>query len=439
MSWLDPWRDLAPALQDALLLAALLAPPLLLAALLLRGFAPAPLIGALLRRFRWANLMFVALIAISVAMGIGLTAQERGLRRGMAEAADKFDLVVAASGSEMTLLLASVFLQPSDVPLLSGAVYDRIARHADVAIAAPLAFGDSFGAAPVIGTIADFVTHLAEGRIEGRMWRTSGEAVVGAAVPLAIGAVFEPAHGHGAAADHEAHEGAGLTVTGRMARTGTPWDRAILVPIETVWEVHGLANGHPVTEGGRIGPPFDPALFPGTPAIVVHASALSANYGLRSEFTRDAETMAFFPGTVLAELYAVMGDVRQAMSLMSLVTQVLVAAAVLLGLVILTRLFQRQTAMLRALGAPRRFVVAVIWSYGATLLAAGTVLGLGLGLGAAVLLSHLVTLRTDILVEARIGWGELHLAAGFLALTSLLSLLPALAILRQPVAEGLRA
>ncbi|MCF8498849.1 MAG: FtsX-like permease family protein [Rhodospirillum sp.] len=435
----DIWFRLPPGIQDGLVLVALVLPVLALALFLLRGFAPGPLIAALLRRFRWANAVFVALIAISVGMGIGLIAQERGLRVGMAHAADKFDLVVSAPGSEMTMMLASVFLQPSDVPLLSGAVYNEIAGHENVEIAAPLAFGDSYQGASVIGTIADFVPYLSDGRMEGRIWTTPFEAIAGAGAPVDIGESFTPAHGHGDGADGDEHEGVVFTVVGKMARTGTPWDKAILIPVEAVWRVHGLADGHRVSDGDRLGPPFDAALFPGTPAIVVHASALWANYALKSEFSRDRETMAFFPGTILANLYGIMGDLRRAMSLMSVVTQVLVAASVLLGLSILTRLVQRQTAMLRALGAPRRFVVAVVRSYGVTQLVLGTVGGLLVGWGAAELLSRVVTSHTDILVRASLGWSEVHLAAAFLAVTSLLSLVPALAIPRQPITEGLRA
>lgn len=435
----DLW-DMLPALgQDVLITLALLLPSVAVGALLLRGFAPLPLVRAIVWRFRWPNLMFVLLIAVSVGMGIGLIAQERGLRGGMAQAADKFDLVIAAPGSEMTMLLAAVFLQPSDVPLLDGETFDKIAGHPNVQIAAPLAFGDSYEGAPVIGTVAEFVQHLTDDRLEGRMWQSSSEAIVGAAAPVALGGTFTPAHGEGDAAEHEAHEGATFAVVGRMPRTGTPWDRAILIPVEAVWEVHGLANGHAPARGDQIGPPFDAAYFPGTPAVIVRSGALWANYALRSEFNRDTQTMAFFPGTVLAGLYRVMGDVRQAMSLMSVVTQVLVAASVLLGLFILTRLFRRQVAMLRALGAPRRFVIAVVWGYGAGLLAAGTVLGVLTGLGATALLSRIVTARTDVLVQTSLGWGEIHLAAAFLAVTSLLSLLPALLVLRQPTTAGLRA
>ncbi len=433
------WDALPVLWQDALLALAWLAPALLTGALVLRGYAPWPLVRAILWRFRGASALFVLLIAVSVGMGIGLLAQERGLRRGTAQAADKFDLVVAAPGSELTVMLAAVFLQPSDMGLLDGATYAEIAGHENVSIAAPLAFGDSFGRSPVVGTTEAFARYLSDDRIDGRMWRSAGEALAGALVPLRIGDGFSPAHGAGDGAEADAHGDAHLTVVGRMAPTGTPWDRAILVPVEAVWQVHGLANGHAPERALQIGPPFDAEYFPGTPAIVVRSEALWATYALRSEFTRDRETMAFFPGGVLAQLYGVLGDIRQVMSLMALVTQGLVAAAVLLGLFILSRLFRRQIALLRALGAPARFVFAVVWCFGAALLLAGAVLGLGVGVGAASVLARVVTARTDVLVTAPIGWSEIHFLAAFVSVTLLLSLLPAAVVLRQPVAQGLRS
>lgn len=433
------WEILPAVAQDIVIALGLLLPLLALGAVLLRGYRPWPLVRALLWRFRWSNVLFVLLIAVSVGMGIGLISQERGLRDGMARAADKFDLVVAAPGSEMTLMLAAVFLQPSDVPLLNGEIFNEIAAHERVKIAAPIAFGDSYGDAPVVGTIASFVRHLTDDEVQGRMWATSSEAIAGAAVPLDIGDRFTPAHGAGDAADSAAHDGVELEIVGRMARTGTPWDRSILVPVESVWEVHGLANGHAPERGDQIGPPFDARYFPGTPAIIVKAEELWASYALRSDFTRDNETMAFFPGTILSNLYRVMGDVRQAMSIMSIVTQILVGSSVLLGLFILSRLFQRQIGMLRAIGAPRRFVMSVVWLYGVALLTAGTLAGLVFGLASVGLISQVVTERTDVLVQAGLGWSELHLALSFLLGAGFLSLLPAWAVMRQPIVDSLRS
>jgi putative ABC transport system permease protein len=435
-AWGDLWLALPAWGQDALIAAALLAVPVLLGLALRRGHRPDPLVGALLLAHRWTNAAFVLLIAVSVGLGVGLLAQERGLRAGTAQAADKFDLIVSAPGSELTVMLAAVYLQPTDMPLLDGPTYARIAGHERVELAAPLAFGDSWEGAPVVGTTQAFLDHLTGGAYEGRGWATPFEAVAGAATSLGIGDAFVPLHGHGAMAqDLHATE---LTVTGRMAPTGTPWDRAILVPVESVWITHGLASGHP-PGSDRLGPPFDPAYFPGTPAVLIHATDLGALYGLQALFNDEMRTMAFFPGAVLAGLYRVMGDVREAMSALALATQGLVAASVLLGLALLVRLFQRRIAMLRALGAPARFVLGVVWGYATALLATGTVLGLGVGLAAAAVLGRIVTARTDIAIPATLGWPELHLALAFLAATSLASLIPAALALRRPVAPALRA
>ncbi len=434
---MDTWQALPPTAQDGLWLFILLMPAVIAGLAVVTGYRPYPLVSALLWRFRWTNLVFVALIAVSVGIGIGLIAQERGLRRGTARAAEKFDLIVSAPGSEITMLFAAVYLQPSDVPLLNGKIYNEIASNEKVDLAAPIAFGDSYAGAPVIGTTPGFIAHLSGALAEGRLFANSKEAVAGASVSLPVGATFVPDHGTGDAVEKGAHAGHISTIVGRMQPTGSPWDKAILVPVEAVWEVHGLANGHAPERIDQIGPPFDEAYFPGTPAIMVRANELWANYALRSDFTR-ADTMAFFPGAVLARLHSLMGDIRQIMSVMAILTQVLVTAGVLTGLVILTRLFARRLALLRALGAPGRFVFSVVWSYAAALICTGSLAGLAVGWLATSIISDVVSARTDIQVSASLDWPEFHLIAGFVSLTVLLALVPAYLALRRPVIADLR-
>jgi putative ABC transport system permease protein len=433
----DAWASLPADLQDLLALVLYLLPGAAVGAAVLWGYRPFGLVGAMLWRFRGTNVLFVALIAASVGIGVGLIAQERGLRAGTARAAAKFDLVVAAPGSEVTLLLAAVYLQPADVPLLDGAQYDAIARHPRVALAAPIAFGDSVDGDPVVGSTPQFVAHLSDSLAEGRVFAAEREAVVGARSALAVGATFTPAHGAGEGADHDAHAGDAFTVVGRMRSTGSPWDFAAIVPVEAVWAVHGLATGHAAGWDGAVGPPFDAAAFPGTPAVLVRAEELWANYALRSEFNSE-RTMAFFPGAVLAGLHALLGDVRAAMSVLAVAAEALVTAGVLAGLLVLTRLYAQRLALLRAIGAPARFSFAVVWAYAATLIVAGAALGLVVGLGATALMSALVTARTNILVTADIGWPELHLVAGFVSLTILLALLPAFTAMSRDVVGDLR-
>ena len=60
-------------------------------------------------------------------------------------------------------------------------------------------------------------------------------------------------HDHDHADDHDeaehAHgDHADLVVVGRMQPTGTPWDRAVVVPIEYNWLAHDLPIGHAAGE-----------------------------------------------------------------------------------------------------------------------------------------------------------------------------------------------
>lgn len=125
----------------------------------------------------------------------------------------------------------------------------------------------------------------------------------------------------------------------------------LLVPVEAVWRVHGLADGHDPGWDGTVGPPFDAASFPGTPAILVRADGMWANYALKSAFTCD-DVMAFFPGAVLAQLHSLLGDVREVMSVLAAATQALVAVGVLTRLVILDRLHAQRLARRSASSSP---------------------------------------------------------------------------------------
>ena len=95
-------------------------------------------------------------------------------------------------------------------------------------------------------------------------------------------------------------------------------------------------------------------------------------------------------------------------------------------------------AVLRALGAPARFVFAVVWGYAAILIGIGSAIGVTIGFAATRIISAIVTARTDIDVHASLDWPEFHLVAGFVSLTLLLALLPAFAALRRPVIADLR-
>jgi putative ABC transport system permease protein len=87
---------------------------------------PLPLVLAELRHNRSAVLAVAVLIALAVSLGVAVSAQERGLRKSSASAAEPFDIVVGMPGSQTQLVLTSVYLQPAALELVPGNVLQRL-------------------------------------------------------------------------------------------------------------------------------------------------------------------------------------------------------------------------------------------------------------------------------------------------------------------------
>lgn len=376
-----------------------------------------------LRRLWAASLVIICLVALASALGIGITLQERALRLGSARAADKFDLVIGAAGSETQLVLSSVFLQPAPLPLLPGEVLAKLRQDPRVAWAAPIGFGDSFQDYPVVGSTPELIAALSDGRaLEGHAPSSEHEAVIGSAVDLALGQSFEPMHGAAGNAGH-VHTEFSYQVTGRIAATGTAWDRAIIVPIEAVWEIHGMHAAEKPSD---------------VPAILVKPRSVIDAYKLRGEYRGDA-TVAVFPGEVLTRLYATLGDARQVMSVIAIAAQSLVGAAIALIAISHVHQRRRQIGALRAFGAPRSAVFAIVWIELVALLGAGIALGFLLGWGAARFLSHQLTRQNGVVLPVEFQRGDLGLAALLLIAAMVIAAIPAVLAYRQPAASALRA
>jgi putative ABC transport system permease protein len=409
---------------------------------------PCPVVLADIRKNPSGVVAVVLLIALAVALGVAVSAQERALRKGSARAADRFDLVAGAPGSETQLVLTTVYLQPGALKLMDGAIVARLQDDPGVALAAPVVFGDVHGPWPVVGTTAGFAG-LAGPPVEGRMFAAAGEAVVGADVAMPPGSRFKPRHGRDHAPDDDndddarVHQGLEYEVVGRLPRQGSPWDRAILVPVESVWWLHGLSTGHTadagVTDPRRlsVGERFDAPALAGVPAVVVRVGSVNDAYRLRGAL-RGAGLLAVFPAEVLVDLYATLGDARVLLSAIAVATQVLVVAAVLLAVFASLANRKGQLAVLRALGASRGYVFAAVWLHVTFMVLTGGCLGLVLGAGAAHGLSALLEARTGLVLPVALGSGEVAMVLALVLAGGALALIPAAITCRQPVATALR-
>ena len=154
------WRELSANQQDFLIFLSLVLPVVVVAFAVSFRFAPYAVVRSIFIKNFTVNIVFVAVIATSIAISVALIIQERAVREVTANAVNKFDLIVAPSGSEITQMLKVVFLQPLKTNLLDGNTLNEIKDHPNVTMAAPLAFGDNWNGYPIIGTTNEFLNHL---------------------------------------------------------------------------------------------------------------------------------------------------------------------------------------------------------------------------------------------------------------------------------------
>ncbi|WP_320200319.1 ABC transporter permease [Agrobacterium sp. rho-13.3] len=405
----------------------------------------------------WAgSLVVVLLVAFATALGVTVTLQERALRLGTARAADKFDLVVGAAGSETQLVLSSVFLQAAPLPLVSGDTLASLTSDPRVAWAGPVGFGDSFAGYPIVGTTTSLIDNTSGGFLEGQGFADGEGAVIGSAVDLRVGAKIKPMHGTAEEGGHT-HTEIVYHVQGRLKPTGTPWDRAILVPISSVWHIHGMdhyegaedhaheadgehheghAHDHVEGDEAALNETFT-SETPGVPAILVKPKTIADAYKLRQQY-RQGNTLAVFPGEVLTKLYATLGDAREVLSVVAIGAQGLVAASLIL--VTLTHIVQRrkQIGALRAFGAPRSSISLIVWTELFALFATGIALGFAIGFAAAKIITAMLVAKSGVVMPVEFAKADLTQAALLLAVAAGLAILPAWLAYRQSPAEALR-
>lgn len=406
-----------------------------------------------LRKFWFGSAVLVLIVALAVALGVAVTLQERALRLGSARAADRFDLVIGAAGSENQLVLSSIFLQASPLPLMDGGVLGKLAADPRVAWVAPVGFGDSYAGYPVVGTATALIANFGDGLAEGRVFAKEGEAVLGASVKLAVGDEIKPMHGNAEEGGHT-HTELAYHVTGRLKPTGTAWDRAILVPIQAVWHIHGLGgyeeghedgHDHTAEDEHKAEVHADAALdehwqgdVPGLPAILVKPKTIADAYKLRQDY-RQGATLAVFPAEVLTRLYATLGDAKRVLFAISIGSQILVAASLLLVAVMHVGQRRRQIGALRAFGAPRGVVFVIVWLELFVLVALGAVAGFGLGYAGALAISGLVADGSGVAMPVGFLREDLGFAAALLGFGAVISAIPAVLAYRQSPAAALRA
>jgi len=402
------------------------------------------------RRFTLALTVFS--IALSTFLLLGVERIRTELRENFASSVSGTDLIVGARTGSTQLLLYSVFRIGAATNNISWKSVQALAAHRGVEWVVPLSLGDSHRGFAVLATSPEYFTRFRYGNRqslmlrEGKPFSALFDAVVGAEVAdklgYHVGQRITLAHGSGELNAAE-HADKPFTVVGVLARTGTPVDRTVHIGLEAMEAIHLEWVGGAPMPGVKI-PAEQVRKFDLTPknvtAALVGLQNRSAVFGVQrwiSTYTGEP-LMAILPGVALDELWSVIGIGENALLLMS----ALVALVSLAGLVsvVMAGLNERrrELAVLRAVGAGLRHVLALLALEGAMVTVLGVAFGVAMAvLGIALLAPWLQAQFGLTLSLSPPTLNEWLLMASLLAAGWLASLLPGIRAYRLSLADGL--
>ena len=359
------------------------------------------------RRFTLALTVFS--IALSTFLLLGVERIRTELRENFASSVSGTDLIVGARTGSTQLLLYSVFRIGAATNNISWKSVQALAAHQGVDWVVPLSLGDSHRGFAVLATSPEYFSRFRYGDKQLLKLR----------------------------------EGKPFTVVGVLARTGTPVDRTVHIGLEAMEAIHLEWVGGAPMPGVKI-PAEQVRKFDLTPknvtAALVGLKNRAAVFGVQrwiSTYTGEP-LMAILPGVALDELWSVIGIGENALLLMS----ALVALVSLAGLVsvVMAGLNERrrELAVLRAVGAGLRHVLALLALEGAMV----TVLGVAFGVVMAVLGIALLSpwLQSQFGLTLSLSEPTLNewlLMASLLVAGWLASLLPGIRAYRLSLADGL--
>ena len=402
------------------------------------------------RRFTLA--LTVLSIALSTFLLLGVERIRTELRDNFSASVSGTDLIVGARTGSSQLLLYSVFRIGAATNNMQWQSVQALAAHPGVDWVVPLSLGDSHRGFAVLATSPDYFQHFRYGNRqplrlrEGKPFAELFDAVVGAEVAdrlgYHVGQRITLAHGSGELNVAE-HADKPFTVVGVLARTGTPVDRRVHIGLVEMEAIHLEGGGGAPLPGMHI-PAEQVRKFDLKPKTVTAALVGLKNRAAVFSVQRWVSTyqpealMAILPGVALDELWSVIGVGENALLLMS----ALVALVSLAGLVsvVMAGLNERrrELAVLRAVGASLRHVMALLALEGAIV----TLLGVAFGLVAAALGIALLSpwLQAQFGLTLSLSGPTLNewaLLAGLLVAGWLASLLPGVRAYRLSLADGL--
>lgn len=243
--------------------------------------------------------IILVVISIVISACVGLLAYNvaQQVDSGFKTTAGYYDMIIGPSGSSTQLAMNTMFFTEKPLGTISYEYVENLEKDMRVNKVVPFTMGDSYNAAKIVGTTADFL----DGKDikDGTMFTEKFQCVIGAAVAekysLTVGSQLITSHG--LTGEGHAHESNPLAVVGILKETKTAYDNVIFTPIETVWATHNHSEeNHDEHEEKNHEHHGDVC------AILVKSKSFNAYSQLSAEYGENSKLLVINPSEVLREV-----------------------------------------------------------------------------------------------------------------------------------------
>ena len=425
-------------------------------------------------QFRFVSSILTAFsMSLGAALVVTVIVIHGVLNDSFNKGAQGYNLIVAAKGSPLDVVLSSVFyLRPpvGEVPENYLKMFRRGQYQHIIEEAIPLSIGHHYKGVTIVGTEPEFFTKLkymgdqsyrfAQG--ENIKYDEEFSAVIGSRASrrtgLRVGDSFIPEVAQDADCGH--HEP--FKIVGILAPTGTPNDSAIFVNINGFYDMHNHNHDHNhehanseeepkrysaillMTKQDAVKPPgkaVDPQSPDFNPAAMLDERAYVNIEAMELPrlLEKTTDVQAVSPIQEISTLLTnIIGNIQ--MVLLLLAVLVILVAGIGMMVSIYNSMSERrqEIALMRALGARRLTVMAIILLESILLSLGGGALGLVLGHLLIAGMGPLISEHTGIVIRFwDFQWAEIILIPGLILLASIVGFLPAAVAYKQDVATSL--
>lgn len=404
-----------------------------------------------LRQHAFSTGITVASVALASGLVISVFAIEAQTREAFAGGEAGFDAVLGARGSQLQLVLNTVFhleTSPGNIPW---SLYTQIRdKTPGVRLAIPYATGDNYLGFRIVGTTSELFTKFQfqagknmETEPGGRFFDdTRAEAVIGSFAAqetgLKVGDTFNPYHG--LAYDPNSKHDDVYTVVGILKPTNSPSDRVVWIPIEGIFRM----GGHYLRGTGEVYQAQAGQSIPDenkeVSAVMLKFANPMTGFNLDQTINKQGKvaTLAFPIGRVMAELFDRLGWMSRILVLVAYLVVLVSAGAILASIYNTINERRREFAILRALGARRRTVFSAIVVEAGAIAFIGSLLGLLVYAAILMVAAYIVKQQTGVVLAV----AQMHPALwltplGMTTLGALAGVAPAFKAYATDVAENL--